>query len=195
MADVMIYRGQGKSELHGQLQGHATECKRGMAQPGPASLLSLTLREFLTAGPLELMRRLDENVDRFFEGRSWRTSVMTLWSPSVAISEEDGHIKVCAELPGLNEDDVRVELTQDKLTISGERKRDWREGMDSLERLCGLFTRTIPIPYEAQVEKVTATFENEILTVLVPVLPNSGQSQRLWARIPGAALEKAQALN
>ena len=56
---------------------------------------------------------------------------MTVWSPSIAISEQDGHIKVCAELPGLSEDDVRVELTQDRLTISGERPRvqgDRREG-------------------------------------------------------------------
>jgi len=195
MADVMIYRGEGKSELHGRLQGHATECKRGTAQPGPASLLSLTLRGFLTASPLELMRRLDEDVDRFFEGRSWRTSVMTLWSPSVAISEKDGHIKVCAELPGLSKDDVRVELTQDTLTISGERKRDSREGIYWSEQLCGSFKRTIPIPYEVQIEKVTATFENEILTVLVPVPPNSGQFRSLWARIPGAVLEEAQALN
>jgi HSP20 family protein len=120
---------------------------------------------------------------------------MTVWSPSIAISEKDGHLKVCAELPGLSKDDVRVELTQDTLTISGERKRDWREGMDSPERLCGSFKRTIPIPYEVQIEKVTATFENEILTVLVPVPPNSGQFRSLWARIPGAVLEEAQALN
>ena len=195
MADVMIYMGQGKSEPQAQPQGRVTECKRSMAQAGPESLLSLTLREFLTASPLELIRRFAEDVDRFFEGRSWNTSVKTLWSPSIAISEMDGHIKVRAELPGLSKDDVRVELIHDKLTISGERKRDWREEMYWSERFCCSFRRTIPIPNEAQVEKGTATFEFEILTVLVPFPPDSGKFRKLWARIPDAVLEEAQALN
>jgi len=192
MADVMIYRGQGMSELQARPQGHVTECKRSMAQAGPASLLSLTLREFLTASPLELIRRFAEGVVRYFESTSWSTSV---WSPSIAISEKDGHIKVRAELPGLSKDDVRVELIQDKLIISGERKRDWREEIYWSERFCCSFMRTIPIPKEAQVEEGTATFENEILTVLVPFPPESGKSRRQSARIPCAVLEEAQALN
>ena len=121
---------------------------------------------------------------------------MTVWSPSIAISEKDGHIKVCAELPGLSKDDVRVELTQDTLTISGERNRaqnDRREGMDWSERLCRSFMRTIPIPNEAQVEKVKATFENEVLTVSVPIT-RSGRSHRLSARV-WADLERAEELN
>jgi len=110
---------------------------------------------------------------------------MTVWSPSIAIFEKDGHIKVRAELPGLSEDDVRVELTQDGLTISGERTRepdDWREGMYWSERFCRSFMRTIPIPDEAQGEKAKATFENDILTVLVPV-PRSEPSQGLSASV------------
>jgi HSP20 family protein len=193
MADVMIYY-MGQSGLQGREQGHAMECKRGMARRGPASVFSLTLRDLLTASPFELMRRFTEDMDRFFEGRSWSTSVMTLWSPSIAISEKDGQIKVCAELPGLSKDDVRVELTQDKLTISGERKRDWREGIFWSERFCRSFIRTIPIPDEARVEKAKATFENEILLVLVPV-PSSGPSHRLSARVLWADLERAEALN
>ena len=183
MDDVMIYMGQ--SGLQGRAQGHATECERGLARRGPASVVSRTLRDLLTASPFEIMRRFTEGMDRFFEGRSWSTSVMTLWSPSIAIFEKDGHIKVRAELPGLSEDDVRVELTQDGLTISGERTRepdDWREGMYWSERFCRSFMRTIPIPDQAQVEKAKATFENEILTVLVPV-PCSEPSQGLSASV------------
>lgn len=192
MADVMIYY-MGQSGLQGRVQGHAMEYKRGMARRGPASVFSLTLRDFLTANPFELMRRFTEDMDRFFEGRNWSISVMTLWSPSIEISEKDGQITVCAELPGLSKDDVRVELTQDGLTISGERKRDWREGIYWSERICGSFMRTIPIPDEAQVEKVKATFENEILTVSVPV-SSSGQSHGRSARV-WADLERAEALN
>src|SRR5262245_6917536 len=196
MADVIINREQQGSGQRGQGLWRARECERGGTRGGPASLFSLTLRDVLTATPSELMRRLAEGVDWFFEGTS--ISPMTVWSPSIGISEKDGQIKVDAELPGLSEDNVRVELTQANLIITGERPRaqdDRREGSYWSERFCDTFMRTIPIPDEAQVEKVKATFENEILTVLVPVPLNSGQSQRRSVRIPGVALEEAQAFN
>jgi HSP20 family protein len=183
MADVLINKRQKGSGLRGQTQGPTRECERGMTRPGPTPLFSLTVRDLLTASPSELMRRFTAGMERLFEGTS--ISPITVWSPSIAIFEKDEHIKVCAELPGLSEDDVRVELTRDKLTISGERTRepdDQREGMYWPERFCRSFMRTIPIPDEAQVEKATATFENEILTVVVPV-PRSEPSQGLSAGV------------
>ena len=179
MADVIIKNRQKESGLWGQAQGHTMTCERGLARPSPAPLFSLTVRDLLTASPSELMRRFTAGMARLFEGTS--ISPMTVWSPSIAVSVKDDQIKVCAELPGLSKDDVRVEVTQDGLTISGERTRepdDWREGMYWSERFCRSFMRTIPIPDEAQVEKAKATFENEILTVLVPV-PRSEPSQGL----------------
>ena len=160
-----------------------------MERRGPAS----ALRGCLTTSPFALKRRFTEGINRFFESTGWSTS---LWSPSIAIFEEASQIKVCAELPGLSKDDVRVELTQDELTISGERKReqdDPREGIYWSEGLCRSFMRTIPIPDEALVEKVKATFENDILTVSVPV-PSNGPSHRLSARV-WADLEIAETLN
>ena len=193
MADVMVYRGQ--SGLQRLRQGHAMQRNRRMAGCGPASVFSLTRYGFLLTSSLELIRRFTMYVVRYIESTSWSTSV---WSPSIAISEKDGHVKVCAELPGLSHDEFWVELTQDGLIIGGERKHqqdEQREGMYGPERFCRSFMRTIPIPREAQVEKVKATFEHEILTVLVPLPPDSGESKRLWARIPGVVLERAQALN
>jgi HSP20 family protein len=194
MADVTIYMGQ--SGMQGRVQGNTIECRRGIARPGPAALFSLTLYDFLTTSPFGLMRRFSENINRFFEGMSSSISVMNLWSPSIAISEKDGQIKVCAELPGLSKDDVRVELSQDELTISGERRRDQqdrREGVYWSERFCHSFMRIIPIPDEAQLEKVKATFDDEILTVSVPVSGSRG-SHGLSARVR-ADLERAEELN
>ena len=176
MADVPINKRYKESGLRGQAQGHSMECERGVARPGPATSFSLTLRDLLTASPSELIRRFTECINRLFEGTS--ISPMTVWSPSIAIFEEDEQLKVRAELPGLSEDDVRVEFSRDGLTISGERPRvqgDRREGMHWSERFCPSFMRTIPIPDEAQVEKATAAFENEILTVVVP-FPRGEQS-------------------
>ena len=176
MADVPISKRQKGSVLRGQAQGHTMECARGMARPGPVTSLSLTVRDLLTTSPSELMRRFTVCMDRLFEGTT--ISPMTVWSPSIAIVEQDGYIKVCAELPGLSEDDVRVEFSRDGLTISGERPQmhgERREGMYWPERFCRSFMRTIPIPDEAQLEKAKATFENEILTVVVP-FPRREQS-------------------
>lgn len=168
-------KGQKESGLPGQALGQVLHRTGNEAWRGPASLFSLTPRDFFTASPFELMRRFTDDMVRLFEGTSpgWSTtSVMTLWSPPIEVSEKDGQIKVCAELPGLSKDHVKVEFTQEGLTISGERKReqeDRREGIYRSERSYGSFMRTIPIPDEAQFEKAKATFENGILTVSVPV--------------------------
>ena len=183
MADVPIHMRTTERGLRGQAHGPTTEYERGMARPGPVLSLFLTLRDLLSASPSELMRRYTESVNRLFEGTT--ISPMTVWSPSIAIFEQDEQLKVCAELPGLSEDDVRVELTRDELTISGKRtleQDDRREGMYWNDRFCRSFMRTIPISGEAQTEKATATFENEILTVVVP-LPQSKPSRGLSARV------------
>jgi HSP20 family protein len=146
--------------------------EKGMARRAPASLFSLTPRDLFSASPFDLMRRFTEEMDRFFEGTSRERSASNLWAPPIEVSEKDGQLTICAELPGLNKEDVKVELTQAGLTISGERKReqeDRRDGLYRSERSYGWFKRTIPIPDEAQVEQAKATFDNGMLTVLVPV--------------------------
>jgi HSP20 family protein len=192
MAEVIINKIQKMDGLRGWAQGPTIVYERGVRRLRPASLFSLTLRDLLTASLSDVIRRFTEGMDWLFEGTN--ISPMTVWSPSIAISEKNEHIKVCAELPGLSQDDVWVELTQDGLTISGESKGeqdDRREGMYPWSHHS--FMRTIPIPDEAQVENVIAMFENEILTVLVPIL-RSGHSHRLPARL-WADLERAEALN
>ena len=96
MADVPINKRHKESGLWGKAQGHSMECEQAMAWPGSATSFSLTVRDLLTASPSELMRRFTECINRFFEGTS--ISPMTVWSPSIAIFEQDGHIKVC--VPG-----------------------------------------------------------------------------------------------
>lgn len=166
---------------------------------GNSTMADVTInrtRPLRTTTPVDLKRRFTEYIVRFFEDWSSSTPCISVWSPSIAISKEDGQIKVCAELPGLSKDDVSVELSQDMLTIRGEHKReqdDRPEGMYRPERFCRSFMREIPIPGEAHVEKATATFENEILTVSVPI-PSSKQSQRLSVRTR-ADVQRAEIFN
>src|SRR5512138_1150539 len=168
-----------ESGSQGQMQQRASDRsiqasdESDRTRRGP-SLFSLTPRDIFSASPFELMRRFTDDMDRLFEGTSsgGRGSSMTLWSPAIEVSEKDGQLRICAELPGLNKEDVKVELKQNGLTISGERKHeqeDRREGVYRSERSYGSFRRTIPIPEEAQVEQARATFDNGLLTVSVPV--------------------------
>lgn len=145
---------------------------------------ALTPRDIFTASPFELMRRFSEDMDRLFEGVGPRWGTMTeetaLWSPPVEVSEQDGQFVVCAELPGLRKEDVKVELTPNGLMITGERKRDReerREGFYRSERSYGTFSRTIPVPEEANLEQAKAQFENGLLKVSLPI-PESKRQRR-----------------
>ena len=93
--------------------------------------------------------------------------------PSVELSETDKDIKVTAELPGLDEKDVHVELANGVLAISGEKKTE-TEDKDRLfsERYYGRFERRIPVE-DVDQDKVSASFKNGVLTVAMPKLPQA----------------------
>jgi HSP20 family protein len=189
MADVSIKNkgkeaqssGEGRQSGSQSLQSQTQE--RGMSKYGPSSIFSLTPRDFFMASPFELMRRFTEDMDRFFEvgtpSTAW-SQTMGMWSPPIEVKEADGRLSICAELPGLRKEDIKVELTPEGLVISGERKREHEEkrgGIYRSERSYGSFTRTVPIPDEAQIDQAKASFENGILTVNVPV-PEMTQRRR-----------------
>jgi HSP20 family protein len=100
--------------------------------------------------------------------------------PNIEVSETEKEVKVCAELPGLDEKDVQVELANGVLSISGEKKTE-TEDKDRLfsERYYGRFERRIPIE-EVDESKVAASFKNGVLTV---TLPKSAQAQQKVRRI------------
>ena len=94
--------------------------------------------------------------------------------------ERDGNLVVSAELPGLNKEDVKVEVTADGLIIQGERKREHEEdrgGVHRSERSYGSFYRSIPLPEGANIEQAKAQFNNGVLEVRVPI-PKSQQKTR-----------------
>lgn len=97
------------------------------------------------------------------------------FSPNVEVSENDKEIKVAAELPGLDENDIDITLTDDTLTISGEKKEEKESrGKDFFmkERTYGSFKRSIPLYSEIESDMVEAHFKKGVLTV---TLPKSGK--------------------
>ena len=95
------------------------------------------------------------------------------FSPSVDVREDEKEVVVKAELPGLDEKDVEVTLTDDALTIRGEKKDEKEEkGKDYWHREAsyGSFRRVVPLPKGINTEKADARFKNGVLTVTLPRL-------------------------
>jgi HSP20 family protein len=91
--------------------------------------------------------------------------------PKIDIKENESHIEVKAELPGLTKDDISVELNDSFLTISGERKEEETSGDERIHRseiTYGKFERTINLITEAKEDEVKATFSDGMLTISIP---------------------------
>jgi HSP20 family protein len=147
----------------------------------------------LSMSPFSLMRRMSEDMERMFSGVTASGDGIS-WSPAVEVTERDNSLVVRADLPGLNENDVKVEVTPEGLTIQGERKREQEErgawGYRS-ERMYGTFCRTIPLPEGASVDQAKAEFKGGVLEVMIPV-PEQ-QNRRRQIPITGASGERKPA--
>jgi len=140
----------------------------------------LTARRSEEVNPfLTLHREMNRLFDDVFRGfdltpfGSGRLLDRGLDWPNVEVSETDKEVKVTAELPGLDEKDVQVELANGVLAIKGEKKTE-TEDKDRLfsERTYGHFERRIPID-DVDQDKVSASFKNGVLTVTMAKAPQA----------------------
>jgi HSP20 family protein len=93
------------------------------------------------------------------------------WIPAMDLVETEDHFVLKADLPGLSEGDVNLEVEDNVLTISGERKaehEDKREGYVRVERAYGAFRRSLTLPEGIDPDGVSASFDNGVLEVRIP---------------------------
>jgi HSP20 family protein len=93
------------------------------------------------------------------------------WIPAMDLVETEDDFVLKADLPGLKEEDVNIEVEENVLTVSGERKaehEDKREGYVRVERSYGSFRRSLTLPKGVDAEAVTANFDNGVLEVHIP---------------------------
>jgi HSP20 family protein len=118
------------------------------------------------------MNRMFDNAFRSFDIGSFGSSATMGW-PSVELNETEKEVKVNAELPGLEQKDVEIELSDGVLTISGEKKSETEDKARFFsERYYGRFERRISVD-DIDQDKVVASFKNGVLTVTLPKLPSS----------------------
>jgi HSP20 family protein len=125
---------------------------------------------------LALQHEMNQLFDDFWGG-SWLTPYgasereWSMFSPQVDVVETDTEVKVQAELPGLEEKDFEVSVSQDTLTIRGEKKQEQEEkgrNYYRAERSYGSFQRSIPLPRNVDADRVSAEFTKGVLTISLP---------------------------
>lgn len=130
--------------------------------------------------PFSTLRRLQREMNRAFPQASGTGDVTpAAWTPPVEVSYRDGNLVVSAELPGLSDKDVRVEINKDILTIEGERRVEEERtegGVHMTERRYGRFYRAIALPDGADAQQAKADFQNGVLNITIPV-PDAQQNQ------------------
>jgi len=126
-------------------------------------------------------RDLDEvsnRLARLFDDSSLRRGDRALWSPPVSVAETADELIFTAELPGLTEDQVTVELENDVLSISGEKREQRTEGDEERdyhlwERSYGSFRRTFSLPRAVSGAEATAHFDKGVLEIRLPKAPEA----------------------
>lgn len=159
--------------------------------------------------PFGMMRRFTKDMERLFEDFGdfrfpgffnrelfpFTTELKDFdWMPQIEVSKSNGDFMVKADLPGLTKDDVKVELTNEALAISGERKEEKeekREGFYRTERNYGRFFRQIPLPEGAKTDKANAVFTNGVLEVKIPVAKTESQARKLEIKEPEKTIKAA----
>jgi HSP20 family protein len=109
------------------------------------------------------------------------------WMPAMDLVETDDHFVLRADLPGLSQEDVHIELEDTTLTLSGERKAEHEardEGFYRVERAFGAFSRTLTLPKGIDPEAITASFDRGVLEVRIPK-PEERKPRRIEIGVNG----------
>jgi HSP20 family protein len=95
----------------------------------------------------------------------------TTWAPRADVYEKDGDLMVKAELPGVKKEDIQVSMDDGDLVIKGERKVESEvkeENYYRMERTYGSFMRRLPMPEQAEADKIQAKYADGVLEVRIP---------------------------
>jgi HSP20 family protein len=156
--------------------------------------------------PFTFLRRFTEDMERMFEdfripsvfgnelfGRETKAAE---WMPQIELVQNNGQLTVRCDLPGMKKDDIKVELKDEVLTISGERneeKKDEGDGYYRTERSYGSFYRQVPLPVGAKSDTAEATFRDGVLEIKMLATEKELPGRKLEIKDTGADKATAKA--
>ena len=162
---------------------------------------NLSRRQSTWDFPFRMLDQFANEMDRMFDdfglGRGWRRAGLSesglSWAPQVEVSQRHNELIVRADLPGMNKDDITVDVTEDAIAIHGERRREHDEtsgGVYRSERSYGSFYREIPLPEGAMADQAKASFKDGVLEITMPAPPEQVTSGRRLEIAEGSAKAK-----
>jgi len=179
----------GQSAQGMQRRGNGQQTGMTRRGGGMPALFNMDPFDMFRMSPFALMRRFMEDMEQQWGqsgmgrgGQSMAAAGSEFFSPPMEIFEREGHLVVRADLPGLTKDDVHVEVTDEALTIEGERRSEHEEqqgGFFRSERRYGTFRRQIPLPEGVNADQVTANFKDGVLEISMPAPQRQARGRRI----------------
>ncbi len=134
--------------------------------------------------PWQEMDHLRRQMDRLLDDFMHTSSELSLlpkateatWAPAIELKESDGEILLKAQIPGIEAKDLDIQVMQDAVLITGEKKEEAKteeKGLFRSEFRYGQFHRLIPLPASINNEQVKSEFKNGVLTLTMPKLPET----------------------
>jgi HSP20 family protein len=125
--------------------------------------------------PFRDLMGIQQEVNRLFDDLMTRRAEAgaegAVWVPAADVAETEDAVNVKIEAPGVNKDDIKISVTDNVLTIRGEKKMEKETSEESyhrIERVYGSFVRSLELPTVVQADKVTASFKDGVLTIVLP---------------------------
>lgn len=122
--------------------------------------------------PFSLLNQIQRELDRFREGDEGNGRIATAeWTPAVDIKEEQDRFVIHADIPGVNPEDIDINMENGVLTIKGERNTEAKTEKDNykrVERIYGSFYRRFSLPDTADAEAISAKCKNGVVDIVIP---------------------------
>jgi HSP20 family protein len=185
--------GENKTQAGGQTDQQKQSGAGGLSRQSQRPMGGLWQGAGMT--PFSMFRRWVDDMDRIFEnfgmgrgemfpevGGALMRGGQGMWSPQIDVFNRNGQFVVRADLPGMTRNDVKVEISDEAITLQGERRfehEENKEGLYRAERSYGSFYRTIPLPQGVSGEGATATFNSGVLEIALKAPQQQGKSRRV----------------
>ena len=180
---------QRSERSEGQGQSSQAMSNREQQQTGLSRRQQQSVMPSMFANPFGFMRRFGEGMEQLFNEVGFGGGLMShgfdqmsRWTPQIEMFEREGQLHIRADLPGMNKEDVQIDLEDDAVVLRGERReehREEREGMYRTEVSYGSFYREIPLPNNVDAENANANFRDGVLEITMPMRQGEGRGRRL----------------